>query len=99
MGSDHPRLRLTIRAHPGARREAVELLPDESVAVWVRARAVDGKANDAIERTLADWLGVPRSQVQLVRGHANRQKLVEVALSAEEVKSRLVARAVRAVRA
>ncbi len=99
MGSDHPRLRLTIRAHPGARREAVEMLPDESVAVWVRARAVDGKANDAIERTLADWLGVARSQVRLVRGHGSRQKLVEIELSAEEVKGRLMARAVRAARA
>jgi uncharacterized protein YggU (UPF0235/DUF167 family) len=39
---------------------------------------VDGEANAALERFLADRLGVPRSQVHLVRGLRGRNKQLAV---------------------
>jgi hypothetical protein len=46
--------------------------------VRVAARAVDGKANAATVRALADALGVPRSLVRIVTGQRARTKVVEV---------------------
>jgi hypothetical protein len=40
---------------------------------------VDGRANDAVCRALADALGVRRRDVTLVVGAAGRDKIVEVA--------------------
>ncbi len=98
MDSRSSRVRLAVHAHPGARREALELMPDGSVGVWVRARPVEGQANAAIERLLAEMLGVPLREVAVVRGGSGRQKLVEVGLpSLEDVRARL-AHAVRAQR-
>ncbi len=100
MGSQTPRLRLAARAHPGARREAVELLPDGSLNVWVRARPVEGQANAALERVVAAALGLPPRQVRVVRGWSARAKVVEVdRLSFDEVRARLVARSVRSAEA
>ncbi len=44
----------------------------------VDAPAVDGKANRACIRFLAEALGVPRRQVELVRGETSRDKVVRI---------------------
>ena len=58
--------------------------------VWVRAPAVDGRANAAIERVLADALGLRPRQVRVVRGATSRHKTLEVDLAdLEAVRQRL----------
>jgi uncharacterized protein YggU (UPF0235/DUF167 family) len=44
----------------------------------VAAPAVDGAANQALLRIIADELGVPKRDVRLVAGAASRTKLVVV---------------------
>jgi uncharacterized protein len=85
-------LRIHVAAHPGARRERVDLLGDDVLGVWVRARAVDGQANRAIEVAIADALGLRPRQVRLVSGQISRHKLVEIdALSVDALRARLLA--------
>jgi uncharacterized protein YggU (UPF0235/DUF167 family) len=58
--------------------------------VRVRARPVEGEANEALISLLARALGVPRSAVVLQRGGQSRTKTVEVGgLSGPELKARL----------
>jgi uncharacterized protein len=83
-------VRLSLIAHPGAHRERVELLPDGVLAVWVRARPVEGQANAAIERVIADALQLRRREVKIVAGDLGRRKIVEVDLPAlNELRTRL----------
>jgi uncharacterized protein YggU (UPF0235/DUF167 family) len=90
-------LRVIVRAHPGARRERVELLPDGSLDVWVQARAVEGQANAAIERAVASALGLRPRQVGLIAGHTSRHKVAQVDLATpEDLHARLMARPVQA---
>jgi uncharacterized protein YggU (UPF0235/DUF167 family) len=73
-------LRLTVEAHTNARQDRLELV-DSLLRVWVKARAIDGRANDAIEQTVAQALGLRNRQVRLVSGARSRYKIVEVDLS------------------
>ena len=51
-----------------------------------------GRANKALLRLLADTLGLPKTDVSLVSGHAGRDKVVELrGLGEAEVASRLEA--------
>jgi uncharacterized protein YggU (UPF0235/DUF167 family) len=82
--------RVEVRAHPGAREDRVEALDDGSLGVWVCARAVDGQANAAIERCLAQALSLRPWQVAVVGGQRSRRKFVEIDLpSADDVGARL----------
>ena len=77
-------LRLAIRLTPRARAERIIGLaaePDGKTAlkIAVTAPPVDGKANEALLRLLAQSLGVPRRDITLVQGAADRRKLVHVA--------------------
>jgi hypothetical protein len=57
--------------------------------VRVAAPPIEGAANQALLRLLADELGVARRSVRLVAGAAGRQKLVVVeGVSQEEILSR-----------
>ena len=62
----------------------------EELEVRVAAAPADGAANEAVIRLLAERLGVPRSQLRIVSGHASRHKRVEVPVGIEEVRRRFV---------
>lgn len=72
---------LPIRLQPGAavdRIEGWEADPEgrRVLKVRVRARPIDGEANDALIRMLAKSLGVSKSSVTMVRGGQSRSKMI-----------------------
>lgn len=59
--------------------------------VRVRARPIEGEANDALIRMLAKSLGVPKSSISVGRGGRSRSKMIVVqGLDDEKLRSRLV---------
>lgn len=71
--------RYGVTVKPGSKKgPLVEVADDGSLTLFVRERALDGAANDAVVKLLAAHLGVPKSRVTIVRGQASRQKLVDV---------------------
>lgn len=71
--------RYGITVKPGSKKgPLVETADDGTLTVYVRERAVDGAANDGVIRLLADHFGVPKSRVDILRGHTSRSKLIEV---------------------
>jgi hypothetical protein len=81
-------LRLAVEAKPG-KKVASLTVRDGILVVAVRERAVDGRANTAIERAIAVWLGVPARSVTIVLGASTRRKLVEVDVDPEVVARRI----------
>lgn len=71
-------MRVTVRVVPRAARNAVGPYEDGVLRVRVTAAPVDGKANVAVCRLLAQALGIPRGAVRVVRGDTGRTKLVEL---------------------
>lgn len=68
---------LSLRVSPGAKSTAIKGTYGEgALKVSVAAPPEKGKANAEIERFLAGLLGVGRSEVEVVRGHAGRDKVV-----------------------
>lgn len=63
-----------VRGQPNARKNAVVGEHAGAVKVAVAAPPEDGKANAAILEVLKDWLGVKRSQLELVSAPSNRNK-------------------------
>ena len=66
---------LVVRVKPGSKKgPLVQPGLDGSLLVYVREPAVNGKANQAVVGLLADYLGVSKSQVQMVSGKTSRLK-------------------------
>ena len=78
-------MNLTVHTKPGSSKGPLVELDDDTktgsgstVTVYLRERAVDGKANTALIEVLAKHFGVARSRVQIVRGHSSRLKFVRI---------------------
>ena len=71
-------VRLRIRVQPRASRTEVAGPHGDELRIRLAAPPVDGAANEALVRFLAERLGVARSRVTIVAGHTGRSKLVEV---------------------
>jgi uncharacterized protein len=68
-----------IQVKPRASREGVGPVQGDRLCVAVNAPPVDGKANAAVVRVLAETFGVPRSAVTIVRGETGKKKTVRLA--------------------
>lgn len=74
---------LAVRVSPRGGRNAVEGLVADAegkpqLSVRVAAAPVDGEANDAVEATLARWLGVKPREVEVTGGLTTRSKVVTI---------------------
>ena len=71
-------LRVAVHVQPRASRS--EIIGQHGAALKVRLQAppVDGAANEALVRRLADSLGVPLRSVRVVSGATSRAKTVEI---------------------
>jgi uncharacterized protein len=76
--ADGAALILSLHVQPGAARTEVAGLHGEALKIRLAAPPVDGKANAALLRYLADAFAVPLRQVTLVRGETSRQKTVRI---------------------
>jgi uncharacterized protein (TIGR00251 family) len=70
----------TIHLHVVPRARVTEVAGRHGDAIRVRLAAppVDGAANDALRRFLAERLGVARGSITIVRGTTGRRKMVTV---------------------
>jgi uncharacterized protein len=71
------RTRLTVHVHVRARTERLEW-DGSTLQLWVREPPADGRANAAVIRAVARWVGIAPSQVAIVSGAAARHKLIEI---------------------
>ncbi len=79
-----------MRLTPRAGSDSVDGERDGILRVRVAAPPVDGRANDALVRLLADRLGLATRAVTLVRGVRGREKVVAVSgLDLATARSRL----------
>ncbi len=83
---------LKIRVHPRAKSDRVEVGEGGKVRVQVMAAPEGGKANGAVVALLAKRLRVAKRDVEIVRGHKSRDKLLAVeGMTDEEALERLSA--------
>ena len=83
-------IKLKVKVVPGSSRNCIAGWLGDTLKVRVTAAAERGKANAAVEETLAKALGVARGSVRIVRGAGSPRKIVEIAgLPEAEVHRRL----------
>jgi uncharacterized protein YggU (UPF0235/DUF167 family) len=72
-----PGTEIALRVTPRASRDRI-VADGDVLRVYVTCVPEDGKANAAVLKLLARALGVPKSRLDIVRGHSARDKVVRV---------------------
>jgi len=76
---------LDLSVSPNAKRTEVVGWHDGALRVRLAAPPVDGAANDALRRWLADELNLTLARVSLLRGATGRRKQVALDTEPDEV--------------
>ncbi len=81
---------LSVKVHPRAKKNAIAGEVGDALKLALTAPPVEGKANDACIRYLAEVLEVPRSSITIAAGETSRLKVIRVlGLSAAQIEQRL----------
>ena len=71
-------IELTLHVQPAAKRTEAAGVHGDALKVRLAAPPVEGRANDALVRFLAESFGVTLKQVIVLHGQASRRKRVRI---------------------
>ncbi len=82
---------LSVRAHPGARRNAITGTHADALKISLTTPPTDGRANAALIAFLAERLNIPRLSIELLTGHTSRSKTLRLTgITVAEAETRLL---------
>jgi uncharacterized protein (TIGR00251 family) len=87
-------VRLSVRITPNAKKTEVLGILDDALKIKLQAQPIEGKANEALIRFIADKLDLPRRAIVITHGELNKHKLLKVesaGLTVEVVKQAFLA--------
>lgn len=77
--------KISVQLIPNAKENAVVGYENGAWKIRVQAPPVDGKANEALVRFIADLLDIPRSQVNIERGQLSRKKTIFIQANLSDI--------------
>src|SRR5262245_42152561 len=66
-----------LKVKPNQRFDRIEKTA-EGLQVRLKATAIDGKANEHLVEFLSEVLAVPKSKIELLKGHTSKYKCLEI---------------------
>ena len=78
------RFTLTLHIQPGAKKTETAGLHGDALKIRLAAPPVEGKANEALIKFIAEALKLPKSAVNLKSGQTSRRKVLEVSGATSE---------------
>ena len=78
---------LTLHVQPGAKHSGIAGLHGEALKLRLAVPPVEGRANEALLKFIAELFGVPLRQVELRQGGQSRHKVVAITGSALDPES------------
>ena len=69
---------LKIYLQPGAKQNEMTGLYNDALKIRLKAPAIEGRANEALLKYIAELFDVPRANIKLKRGDTSRHKTIEV---------------------
>lgn len=70
-------MRYQVTVKPGSSQEKIVEKSSDDLIVYLRAKAHDGEANDALIKLLSKHFKVGKTTIKILRGAKSRQKLIE----------------------
>lgn len=77
-GRRHAAAWIAVKVHPGAGKDVLVQLGPGRFEAWIKAKPVDGRANEAVGVLLRRALQIPVGHLKLVKGGFGRHKVFQV---------------------
>lgn len=71
-------MKIFVKVKLRAKEARLVKVDDQHFEIAVKEPPVDGRANQAVVESLAEYFNCSKSQVRIISGHTSRQKLLEI---------------------
>jgi len=71
-------MKISVKVIPNAKKQLIELMVDKSLKVHLKVKPVEGKANEALIKILAEYYQVSMSSIEILQGEKGRDKLISI---------------------
>lgn len=69
---------ISIKAVPNSKKLEIIRLSDNSYKIKLDVRAIEGRANLRLIEILSEHFKIPKSSINIVKGHKSREKIVRI---------------------
>ena len=70
--------KINLRVIPRAKQNKIDVDESGVYRIHITAAPVDGAANAAVIKMLAEYFDVSKSQIKIIRGETSRDKVIEI---------------------
>ena len=70
-------MKISVKVKPGSKKNAVESIGENEYTISVKAKAIEGKANDAVVELLSEYFDLPRNRIMVIKGLKSKNKVIE----------------------
>ncbi|MSU54514.1 MAG: DUF167 domain-containing protein [Candidatus Staskawiczbacteria bacterium] len=71
-------MKIIVKVKPGAKEDKIERVDESNYIVSVKEPPIDGRANVAIIKLLANHFDVSPSLIEIISGYMSRIKVIEI---------------------
>lgn len=71
-------IEIKIWVKPNSSQKGILGCNESGIILAVQAPPVEGKANQAIIETMSKLIGIPKSQLEIIKGHKTRIKVIKM---------------------
>jgi len=71
-------MKVSVKVKPQAKEDKVNQIGKNQFVVWVKAKAIEGKANQAVIKVLSKYFDIAQSKIVLLRGERARDKVFKI---------------------
>ncbi len=71
-------MKINVKVKLRSKEEKIEKIDDGNFTVWTKELPVEGRANEAIIKILADYFNVSASSIEIISGLKSKHKKVEI---------------------
>ena len=69
-------MKYIVKVKPGSSQEKIIPTGDHELTIYLRAKAHDGEANDALIKLLSKHFDIPKTSITISRGAKSRTKTI-----------------------
>jgi hypothetical protein len=69
---------IQVRVKPNSKKDSIEFTSETECTIRTTAPAVENKANERVIEMVADYYGVAKRQIELMRGHKSKIKTIKI---------------------
>lgn len=71
-------MKIIVKTKPGAKDNKIEKIDEANYIVYVKEPPINGRANAALVKLLAEYFDISPSLVEIISGFMARVKVVEI---------------------